>query len=368
MNKVIIFCSILAFSLFAITGRETPSESVEELSIPAGVGFDIEKAGESTLLYKIAVSSYVFQEEKTLSRVTSGTQKTLGQTRQNRQLKVDKKFLIGLEKVDIISEDQAKEGIRNILDILFNNPSANDTALVAVCGGDAKDILEYPIHGYPSSSDYIEGMIKSSRTFNFFTDNYKTIDVFVRLDSEGRNFTLPYIVMTKDGPKIDGVALFKEDKMIGKIGMQEAKILNMLSLGSGKGIIAIQKNSEEYIDYYAKSKRSVKCTRENGEYNFDISLKLKGEVITNELDKKISEDEEERSKLEKEMAEKVEESCKRLLKIMQEDYKVDFLELGRIAAAKFGRDRGIDWNEAVANSKIRVKAEVKFEKQGRGDY
>jgi Ger(x)C family germination protein len=368
MNKVIIFCSFLIFSLFVFTGGEPQMESSENLSIPAGIGFDIEKAGANTILYKISVSSYIFQEKKTMSRVTSGSQKSLGQTRQNRQLKIDKKFLIGLEKVDIISEEQAKEGIRNILDILFNNPSANDTALVAVCRGNAKDILEHYIEGYPSSSDYIEGMIKSSKSFNFFTDNYKIIDVFVRLDSEGRNFTLPYLVMASEGPKIDGLALFKEDKMIGKIGIQEAKILNMLSTGSGKGIITIQKNSKEYIDYYAKCTRKIKCTRENGGYNFDISLKLSGEVIANELDKKASEDEEERSKLEKEMAEKIEESCSKLLKIMQEDYKTDLLELGRVAAAKYGRDTGIDWNEAVADSNIKVKAEVKIEKQGRGDY
>lgn len=368
MNKVIIFCAMLIFSLFVFTGGETQRESAEDLSIPAGIGFDIEKAGENTILYKISISSYVFQEKKTLSRVTSGSQKSLGQTRQNRQLKMDKKFLIGLEKVDIISEEQAKEGIRNILDIFFNNPSSNDTALVAVCRGKAKDILEYPIQGYPSSSDYIEGMIKSAKSFNFFTDNYKTIDVFVRLDSEGRNFTLPYLVLANEGLKIDGVALFKDDKMIGKIGIQESKILNMLSPGSGKGIITIQKNSKEYIDYYAKSKRKVKCTKENGQYNFDISLKLNGEVIANELDKKVSEDEEERSKLEKEISEKVEELCNKFLKIMQEDYKADFLELGRVAAAKYGRDTGIDWNQVVANSNIQVKAEVKIEKQGRGDY
>jgi Ger(x)C family germination protein len=368
MNKIIIFCSMLIFCLFVIAGGEPQRESAEDLSIPAGFGFDIEKAGADTIMYKVSVSSYIYQEKKTMSKVTSGRQKSLGQTRQNRQLKIDKKFLIGLEKVDIISEVQAKEGIRNILDILFNNPSANDTALVAVCRGNAKDILEYPIKGYPSSADYIEGMIRSAKTFNFFTDNYKTIDVFVRLDSEGRNFTLPYIVMTDEGPKIDGLALFNGDKMIGKIGIQEAKILNMLSPGSGRGIITIQKNSKEYIDYYAKSKRKVKCTRENGQYNFDINLKLNGDVIANELDKKVSEDEEERNKLEKEMSEKVEESCSKLLKIMQEDYKTDLLELGRIAAAKYGRDTGIDWNKEVTNSIIKVKAEVKIEKQGRGDY
>lgn len=368
MNKIVIFCSILVTVLFLITGGEAQKQAVEDLSIPAGIGIDVEKKGPDNIDYKISISSYVFQEKKTLSRISIGIQQSIGQTRQNRQLHIDKEFLIGLEKVDLIGEEMARNGIGNLLDILFNNPSANDTALVAVCRGEAKDILEYPIDGYPSSSDYIEGMIKSSKAFNFFTEDYKIIDVFVRLDSEGRNFTLPYLLLAEEGPKIEGLALFKGDKMIGKLGIQEAKILNMLSQGSGRGIITIQKNSKEYIDFYTRCKRKVKCIKENGKFNFEISLKLKGELITNELNKKVSKDSEEKSKLEKEISEKIEEACNKFLKTMKEDYRMDFLELGRIAAAKYGRDTGTDWNETIANSTIKVKAEVKIGKQGRGDY
>lgn len=368
MDKIIISCSILISLLFLFTGGEAQREAVEELSIPAGVGIDIVKKALDNIDYKISVSSYVFQEKKTISRISTGEQRSFGQNRQSRQLKIDKKFLIGLEKVDIISEEMARNGIKNLLDILFNNPSANDTALIAICSGEAKDILEYPVKGQPSAADYIEGMIKSSKSFNFFKDNYKTIDIFVRLDSEGRSVTLPYITVTAEGLKIDGLALFKSDRMIGKIGIQDGKILNMLSQDSGKGMITIVKKTNEYIDYYAKCKRKVKCTKENGKFNFDISLKLNGEIITNEINKKVSQDVEERNKLEKEMSEKIEEECNRVIKIMKEEYRADLLELGRVAAAKYGRETGTDWNETIADSNIKVKAAVKIIKQGRGDY
>jgi Ger(x)C family germination protein len=368
MNKAINLCATIIILLFVFVGGDTQRNPAEDLSIPAGVGFDIEKKGKDELLYKISVSAYVFQEKKTMSKVTTGKEISLGQTRQNRQLKLSKKFLIGLEKVDIISENQATNGIRNLLDILFINPSVNDNAMVSVCAGNAKDILEYPMEGYPSSADYIEGMIKNSKNASFFTDNYKIIDVFVRLDSEGRNFTLPYLILAKQGPKIDGIALFKEDKMIGKMGMQEAKILNMLSENSGKGIVAIQNSSKEFIELYGKAKRKVKCVKENDKYRFDISLKLNGELITNELNKKVAEDEKEKEKIEKEMAQKVEEECNKVIKIMKDDFKTDFLELGRVAAAKYGKDTGTDWNDVVANSDIQVKVDVKIGKQGRGDY
>lgn len=368
MNKIIIFCSILMFLLFTTFGGEPQKESAEDLSIPAGVGIDIEKKGANSTSYKISISSYVFEEEEMMSRISTGDRESIGQSRQNRQLKIDKQFLIGLEKVDIISEQYAMEGIRNLLDILFNNPYANDTALVAVCRGNARDILEYSIAGYPSSADYIEGMIKNLKAFNFFTNNYKIIDIFARLDSEGRNFTVPYLALTNEGLEIEGLALFKGDKMIGKIGIDDAKVLNMLSDGSGKGVITVKKNSKEHADYYAECKRKVKCERENGKYNFNISLKLKGEITANELNRKIFESEEEKSKLEKEIERQIEERCNKFLKLMQEEYKIDFLELGRIAAAKYGRDTGTDWNKEVANSNIKVEVSAKIERQGRGDY
>ena len=366
MNKIVAFCSALIVLVFVITGGEPQREAAEDLSIPSGVGIDLKREGDN-LIYKIAISSYTYEEKVIRSRVSTGEARTIGQARQNRQLKLSKKFLIGLEKVDIISEEHARNGIRNILDALFNNPAANDTAFVTVCSGEARDILEYQIQGYPSSADFIEGMIKSSKTYSFFTENYRIIDVFVRLDSEGRNFTLPYLILTEEGLKIDGLALFKEDKMIGHMGIQDAKILNMLSEDSGKGIIAIQKSAKEYIEFYGKSKRRVKCYEENGKYTFDINLKLKGEIVANELNEKVAEDEGEKRKIEKEMSEKVEANCNELIKKMKE-FKVDLLELGRIAAAKYGRDTGVDWNETVSNSKINVKVDLKIGRQGRGDY
>lgn len=53
---------------------------------------------------------------------------------------------------------------------------------------------------------------------------------------------------------------------------------------------------------------------------------------------------------------------------MQNEYKIDCLELGREAAAKYGRGENIDWDEVVCNSKIQVNVNVKLTGIGRGDY
>jgi hypothetical protein len=68
------------------------------------------------------------------------------------------------------------------------------------------------------------------------------------------------------------------------------------------------------------------------------------------------------------MEEKIEKMCYNFLEKMKKDYKVDCLELGRVAAATYGRNTGVDWNEIVSNSDIKVNVKVNIDRYGRGDF
>jgi Ger(x)C family germination protein len=368
IKRIIIWISILV-GIVMLFNTTMPTESAEELSIPSGLGFDVIKVSDDQILYDVTLSSYVFENEmKTTSVTHSGLSSSIGQTRQDRQLQIDKKFLVGLEKVDIIGEAQARYGITNVIDILFSNPSVNDTAQVAVCKGDAKSILKYKVQGYSSAADFIEGMIKSAKNYNFFSDNYRILDIFVRIDSEGRNVTLPYIKLGEQSLEIDGLAIFNKDKMVDILNMEDTRLHNILSKDAGQGIITIQDSSKDYVDYYAKVKRKVICTRVDGKYKFLIKLNFRGEIIDNELDKSISEKDKAQKELENQFAIKIKESLEKFITKLQEQYKVDSLELGRVAAGKYGRDTGTDWNQVISEADIDVDVTVKIDKQGRGDY
>ncbi|WP_139904118.1 Ger(x)C family spore germination C-terminal domain-containing protein [Clostridium thermarum] len=125
---------------------------------------------------------------------------------------------------------------------------------------------------------------------------------------------------------------------------------------------------KEYASFYGTSKRRVKCTREAGRYIFDIDLSLKGEVISNSLYPNLAEEPEAIKIAEAQFAEEAEKKCTEFIKKMKSEYKIDCLSLGRNAAAKYGRRTGVDWNEVVSNSEIRVNVKVKVTEIGRGDY
>lgn len=62
------------------------------------------------------------------------------------------------------------------------------------------------------------------------------------------------------------------------------------------------------------------------------------------------------------MSEQVKKKCNDFIIKMKNEYKVDCLQLGEVAAAKYGRQTGVDWNSIVCNSEIKVNVKVKIEK------
>jgi len=256
-NKFISLCIVIIF-LYSFAGPK--GDLIQNLSVPVGVGFDLEDAVNGSTNYSIPISVYIFQSTgNLLTEVYTGEAKSVGETREERQTKSNKKFLLGLEKIFIFSENSAQYGLRHTIDILVNNPNINDKAKMAIYKGKTEDILKHKVTGYASSAEFIDGLIDSAKQFNFFSEQYTTMDMIVRVDAEGRNLLLPYIELKEDHIVLTGLAIFKKDKMIAKVGMQDAKIINLLRENNVSGMLTIQNNAKEYINYYAKSKRKVKC-------------------------------------------------------------------------------------------------------------
>ncbi len=93
--------------------------------------------------------------------------------------------------------------------------------------------------------------------FNFFSEKYSLIDFIIKSSSEGKNPIIPYLDIVEDQLKITGVAIFDKTKMVKKLDIEDVKILNLLRENKGKGILTIQKNSKEYINYYPQAKKRL---------------------------------------------------------------------------------------------------------------
>jgi Ger(x)C family germination protein len=365
-NKIVLISTILVFLWLCMFNQ--PSIPIEGVDIAIGAGGDIiKKNGKIT--FSLPVIFYEFSEkDKVSSMIHKNYARTLGETRQARQLRANKKFSIGNEKIHIWSEAFARYGLKNVIDVLFENPFVNNTAPIIICKGKSINILEKKVPAYPSSADYLLGVITNSTSQNFLSNEYSLINTFVRMDSEGKSIVLPYISITNNELSFDGMALFNKDKMVAKINIGESRVMNMLREKNSSGLLTLYKSPRNYINFHSTVAKKVKCNKINGKFIFTISLDIKGVVIINERYKKLYNNPMEIKKFTNDMSNHVKQISYSFLKKMQKKYKVDCLELGQFAIAKYGRHAGINWNKAVSNSKIIVKTNITIDRVTRGKY
>ena len=367
-KNIIFFIILIIFALYLATGEEK-MENIEELDIAVGIGYSVKEDVDGGIKYIVPINSIIYQEGgMNVSGVKTGRNNTISLTRGERQRKSDRKFFLGTERIYIMDESIAKFGVNNPIETLFKNPVVNDDGYWIICKGKSEDYLKYKVQGYDTPVNYLTGMIRNASSYNFFQKNYRIKDVYLMVGSEGRSLALPYIELKEKGFEITGMAIFNKDKLASVLDIEDSKTMNMLRADKGKGMLTIQGNENDFINYMTKCKRKVKCTKEGGQYKFVIDLNFKGDVVNNLMYKKLSSKVEVKEKFEKDMEKKIEGRCNDFIDKMKNQYKVDCLELGRIAAAKYGRDTGVDWNEVICNSDIKVNVKVKVEKVGRGEY
>ncbi|EJO5348464.1 spore gernimation protein [Clostridium botulinum] len=342
----------------------------EELDIPAGIGYDFEKKIGNIRYYKIPISTYIFNPNGTATSIVhEGKGETLLKTRQYRQRGSNRKFLLGNEKVYLISDKAAYDGVNEVVNLLFFNPLANPQAFTVVCKGNPKDILNYKMDGYANSADYIYGLMKNSPQYNFFPIKAYTTNLnYYKLKSEGKNLVLPYIEIKNNDIEITGMAIFNGDKMERKIDVDEMKTLNMLRGDKTKGIISIEKSYNDFAEMDCYIKRKVECYKEKNKYKFVIKLDIKGDIINckfckNELSNMVG-----KNKIVKELEQKIYEESYEFINKMQNEYKIDVLNLGSVAVAKYGRDTGVDWNKMVSDSEIEMDINLRLIRGSRGTF
>ncbi|MFL0269206.1 Ger(x)C family spore germination protein [Candidatus Clostridium radicumherbarum] len=362
-----VLASLIIIAIIAYFLSGVYRVPVEKVSVASAIGYDLEETIDGITIHSVPITTYNTQEKVNSSTTEVSKGLTLAQTRESRQNRIDKKFLLGFERVYIVSETMGTHGIKEIADVLIHHPQVNDTSLICVCKGKAEDIMKMKIEGYPSSGDFIEGLIKSSQEYNFYSKNYKLIDVALRISAEGRNIVIPYIE-AKDGSIImAGLALFHKEKLVKVVDIQETKTLNLLRENNVTGMITTEDTGEKYVNFFGKSKRKVQCLREDNNYRFIINLSITGDVTANEKYEDIINHPEIEKEIEEALAKKVKGKCERELQKIKSEYKIDCLELGRVAAAKYGRDTGTDWDKVITSSPIEVNVKVKIDKVGRAE-
>jgi len=358
IKRKVLILIVICLNIFFSSGCYK-YQAVEELAIAIGLGYDIEK--NDGVIYADTSETLLFKGNKQISNeVMTGRSNTIYTTQHELQSKMPKKWVLGGEIIYIISEERAKFGIKDLIDALLRNQIRKDNAYIVISKQRAQDVFNLKPHMYSTVSEEVYSSLEYLYMENFFKINNEAYNVLQMYYQEGRKIVIPYIEIIENRIQVTGLALFEEDKMVKKIDMGEARLINLLRNNNVISSIGItSEKADEYYDLICKSKLKVKVIYDEDKFNYDITINIRAELVTDSIDKKIL-SAKEAPKIENLVKKHLEKALDEEIEKMQSVYKIDWLDLGKYAAAEFGRNKNYSSDENFCDAKINVNVKVKI--------
>lgn len=256
----------------------------------------------------------------------------------------------------LFGEALARRGLWAHMDTFLRDPSISIRTAMVVVEGKAGAIIsqEYPRH--TKTANYINKLLQKEFykqstprtalyqfTRDYYDDGMDPIAIMLR--EQGKNIA------------ISGIALFRGERMIGKLPGEDIYLFSILYQNLKQGEFSLSSDDPDLksISFRAvKSKRRIEVTkRSSGEYEADIYLKVEGGVEEYVGGAKLSTPE--RAKVEQLVSQHIAAESLRIIKTMQQN-KADSIGLGKYVRNKMGSEEWEknSWHELFGQMPVRV--------------
>lgn len=274
--KRIAGVAVLVCLLLAGCSRGKP---IEELTMAFGFGVDTaERPGQK----KFSIVYPTFSKEAEVkNNVAVSVGVNLQQALLNMAAVSEKDIVLGQIKDILVGEEVARQGqLSHTLDLLTRDPRFPLIAQVVVCEGKAEEILKLKPPANPRIGVFLESTLQATQQKGLIPKT-NINDYYIRLSAEGWDPYLPYVVKGIEMPKHVGTALFKDEKLVGRLNQDDSVIMAFLTGESiaARGSYEDPVNpKQEFSVMYDDEKVKVRTTIENGIPVFNIHLKILAEL------------------------------------------------------------------------------------------
>ncbi|SHG90086.1 germination protein, Ger(x)C family [Thermosyntropha lipolytica DSM 11003] len=362
MGKLLKVGLFILFCLSSLAGC-FDAEDIENFNIPLIAAYDVaenrEEGVDVTVLYP-----NVAQRNREFVEKISG--KAIGDTRAGRGTRYPSTLLLGDIQVALYGKDLACQGLGPYIDNYVRDPRIKKSLFMVVVEGRGDQFLERAHKINPYLGFEIPGLFTSKKKNQFYA--VTTLhDFFHAVNTAGKNPVVCTMEVLPNGQyRVSGTAIFKKDRMIDVVGMDETIPLILLRGEEGCcGFIPfVVKKDGKVIDkgtVEINSKRKVRVQREGEKFIFYIKLKITGRLVehyaTNRL---ILEDKNCIKDIEKALAGQIKKEGVKLIHRMQDEWRVDCLDITKYALAKWRKEIKdvVEEETFVKNADIRLEVEV----------
>lgn len=193
-----------------------PEKIIETQGISTIIGYDL--LDDNTYKGTISLLQFDRKEEKT-SVTLSAEGTTNKQIRQKLEEQTSHDITSGQLRSILFNKNMAETGIYSFLDTMQRDSMIHSLIFLAITDNAEETINNTNYEEYPEMGSYIYQLLNKHEEKEML-DNSNLHDFITTLYEIGIDPTLPIIKNSKGvAPSIDGVALFKEDKIVGSISL-----------------------------------------------------------------------------------------------------------------------------------------------------
>lgn len=368
LKKYICFALILIFLLFTLTGCYD-STGIEDFYYIVAMGIDI----ADNDLINLSVQT---------AKPTSSSDSSTAQSNEYKIYNVDcesiesginilnnylnKKINLSHCSAIVFSEDIAKEGVKNYINILGNDTEIRPDCNLIISSSTAYDVLNKVSNSGGDFSSRLYEYILNSVDYTGYTVDSTFSDFFARINSHQTQATAIYALVNEETVQNSGAAVFKDDVMVGTISPSQTVAHLIVTNELDSCMISIDNPFHEgnVIDLNLR-----KITTPNIDVNLInntpfISIQVDIEASINSSGEQFDYTILENIKLvEKSTSEYLESLINEYLYTISKDYNSDIAAFGGFLSSKFATTeelQKVHWNEIFKDSSFEVDVNTRI--------
>lgn len=375
---------IIVILLFSTSGCWNYYE-LNEIAICTGMAIDKTDDGyEITYLISNAPKQETSYKEGQAGVTSySGKGKTLVAANQDIALKMPMHPYHGHLLVVIVSEDVAKDGIEDVLDLMLRAAeSRKNFYLILSKDSKAKDILQIlsPLDSFPSNT--IASDIESIKNDSAMVYEISYNDFISKFLSNGIEPVLNAVTVLGDvdkgsdekslgkttpsaNIKLKELGVFKNDKLLGWLSDDETQGINTINNKVSRIFIEVECDDNKKVTTSITNLSAKKTLEINSQDDINVYIDIKGSASIIETNCKIDlEDNEQIYEIEKKTNKKFKKIINKGIDRVQKDFKSDIIGIGNLIykkKPKLWESINKDWNDNFfpnINFKVNINIEI----------
>jgi spore germination protein KC len=320
-------------------------KELEERTSVVAMAFDKEKEQKGGIRITVQIpipqkiagggAGQAGQGGKNAVQIMTSSGPTVTEALNNIQKRLNQELFYGHTRILAISEDLARDGIDSIIDILRRTPQIRRLLWPLVVKGEARQLLEANLELEQIPIMYLMDMMINSSKLGVMPD-ITLGTLFNNLSDTTREPDMNIIEAAPEGIRWNGVAVFKESKMVGQLNSDEVSIMLQIRDEKTGGPIAAYCDREKKKRVVMRPK-TIKTKRyysfRNGNALVTVKVRLEGDIVESQCNIKFSEQKNLRKTAENLKLE-LEARAKKLFKRSQLNLKQDLFSLQTEIRAK----------------------------------